>query len=149
MAQEKEERSGRTTSAHSTSAQSRSGPREAAGAAESGLTAAAAGRRPERYVIGIRALPAQPFAYPQQSMDEVVEYLGRMEDVEVVKRIRLGSAQSFTTGLGFHEARAQRLRAAAPPHLIIEPDWLLADADCLPVSTRATPIATLLPLRSV
>ena len=157
MAQEKEERSGRTTSAHSTSAQSRSGPREAAGAAESGLTAAAAGRRPERYVIGIRALPAQPFAYPQQSMDEVVEYLGRMEDVEVVKRIRLGSAQSFTTGLGLHEvvvarfdeARAQRLRAAAPPHLIIEPDWLLADADCLPVATRATPIATLLPLRSV
>ncbi|TLZ37419.1 MAG: serine protease [Gammaproteobacteria bacterium] len=159
MAQEKEERSGgRTTATHSTSAHSRSGPREAAGAADSGMTAAAPGRRPERYIIGTRALPgAQPLAYPQHSMDEVVEYLGRMEDVEVVKRIRLGGAQPFTTGGGFHEvvvarfdeARAQRLRAAAPAHLIIEPDWLLAGTDCLPVTARATPIATLLPLRSV
>ena len=41
------------------------------------------------------------------------------------------------------------MRAAAPAHLIIEPDWLLAGTDCLPVTARATPIATLLPLRSV
>ena len=160
MAQEKEERSGRTTStsAHSTSAHSRSGPREATGAVDSGMTAAAPGRRAERYIIGTRAFPgAQPLAYPQHSMDEVVEYLGRMEDVEVVKRVRLGGAQPFTTGGGFHEvvvarfdeARAQRLRAAAPAHLIIEPDWLLAGTDCLPVAARATPIATLLPLRSI
>ena len=47
------------------------------------------------------------------------------------------------------EGKAQRLRAAAPPHLIIERDSLLACADYLSLPARIAPIGTLLPLRSI
>ncbi len=64
-------------------------------------------------------------------MDNVVEYLGHQENVEVLKRIKLGGTQPFMTDgrsvsevvvAKIDEGKAQRLRAAAPPHLIIERD---------------------------
>src|SRR5213082_550582 len=60
-----------------TGTQSRS--REPGGGA---LDASLPGRRRERYVIGTRTAPGgRPFAYPQFSMDGVVDYLGHQENV--------------------------------------------------------------------
>jgi hypothetical protein len=47
------------------------------------------------------------------------------------------------------ETTAQRLRASAPPHLIIEPDVLLSGTDCVSVLGRVTSLGALLPVRSV
>jgi subtilisin len=139
-------------------AQSRSAPRESANDGDGGLMAHP-GRRPERYIIGMRTgRQGQVPAYPQQSMDDVAQYLGRQESVEVVKRIKLGGAQPFTANgrsvnevvvAKIDEVKAQRLRALIPPHLIIERDSLLACADYLSTPMRLPPIGTLLPLRSV
>jgi subtilisin family serine protease len=91
-------------------------------------------------------------------MDDVVQYLGHQENVEVVKRIKLGGTQPFTAEgssvnevivAKIDEGKAQRLRSVAPPYLIIERDALLACADYLSVPTRVMPIGTLLPLRSI
>jgi subtilisin len=117
------------------------------------------GRRRERYLIGTRTAPmGQPFGNVPHSMDDVVGYLGRQENVEIVKRIKLGGTQPFTaSGRSVGEAvvakieprRARWLQSVAPPNLIIEPDSPLACADYLSVMARAGPIGTLLPLRSV
>jgi subtilisin family serine protease len=91
-------------------------------------------------------------------MDEVVQYLSHQENVEIVKRIKLGGTRPFTAeGSGVSEVvvakidenKAQRLRSVAPPHLIIERDSLLSCADYLPLPSRVMSIGTLLPLRSV
>ena len=165
MAQEKEERPSaaarktgeagddsirRTTGAHRTASRD---------SGNNGLTAAPPGRRRERYVIGIRtAAGSQPFARLQHSMDEVVQYLGHQENVEIVKRIKLGGTQPFMAEgssvnevvvAKIDESKAQRLRSVAPPHLIIERDSLLSCADYLPLPSRVMSIGTLLPLRSV
>lgn len=163
MAQERDERPGaairKTSEAgddsmrRTTAAPGRSVPRESG---NGGLAASPPGRRRERYVIGTRIPGGQPFAYPQYSMDNVVEYLSHQENVEVLKRIKLGGPQPFS-GRGvsevvvakIDEGKAQRLRTVAPPHLIIERDSLLACADYLSVPARVAPIGTLLPLRSV
>src|SRR5437762_2071921 len=164
MAQEKDERPGaaikktseagddtmrRTTGTQSRSREPGGGPPDAS----------VPGRRPERFVIGTRTVPGgRPFAHPQFSMDDVVEYLGHQENVEVLKRIKLGGTQPFMTdgrSVGevvvakIDEGKAQRLRATAPPHLIIERDSLLACADYLSLPARIAPIGTLLPLRCI
>ncbi len=166
MAQEREERPGaaikKTSEAGDDSTrrtagtQSRSAPREPGSGA---LDASPPGSRRERYLIGTRTAPGGlPFAHPQFSMDNVVEYLGHQENVEVLKRIKLGGTQPFMTDgrsvsevvvAKIDEGKAQRLRAAAPPHLIIERDSLLACADYLSLPARIAPIGTLLPLRSI
>ena len=163
MAQEKEERPGAAIKRNEAgddplrrTAGTQGRSRESAGNGE--LTASPPGRRLERYVIGNRAAPGgQPFAPPHFSMDHVVEYLGQQEDVEVLRRIKLGCTQPFTAGRSvsevvvakIDEAKAQRLQAAAPAHLVIERDALLACADYLSIPTRIATIGTLLPLRSV
>src|SRR5207248_10936812 len=164
MAQEREERPGaaikKTSEAgddsmrKTTGTQSRS--REPGGSA---LDASLPGRRPERYLIGTRTAPGgRPFAHPQFSMDSVVDYLTHQENVEVLKRIKLGGTQPFMADGGsasevvvakIDEDQAQRLGAAAPPHLIIERDSLLACSDYLSLPARIVPIGTLLPLRVV
>jgi len=167
MAQEREERPGgaaikKTSDAgddsirRTTGTQSRSGPREPG---SGGLDASPPGRRRERFLIGTRTAPGgRPFAHPQFSMDSVVEYLAHQENVEVVKRIKLGGTQPFMADgrsvsevvvAKIEEDKAQRLRTAAPPHLIIERDSVLACADYLSLPARVAPIGTLLPLRSV
>src|SRR6267378_4095228 len=164
MAQERDERPGaairKTSEAgddsmrRPTATPSRSVPRESG---NGGLAASPPGRRRERYVIGTRiAHGGQPFAYPPYSMDNVVEYLSHQENVEVLKRIKLGGTQPFSgrsvsevVVAKIDEVKAQRLRSLAPPHLIIERDSLLACADYQSVPARVAPIGTLLPLRSV
>ena len=164
MAQERDERPGaairKTSEAgddsmrRTTATPGRSVPRESG---HGGLAASPPGRRRERYVIGTRiAHGGQPFAYPPYSMDNVVEYLSHQENVEVLKRIKLGGTQPFSgrsvsevVVAKIDEVKAQRLRSVAPAHLIIERDSLLACADYLSVPARGAPIGTLLPLRSV
>ena len=137
----------------------RSVPRDAGNGGDGGLTTSSPGRRRERYLIGVRTAPAgQPYTAVPQSMDDVVEYLNHQENVEVVKRIKLGGTQPFTLDgrsvsevvvAKIDENRALRLRAVAPPHLIIERDFLLGRADYLSIPARFAPIGALLPLRPV
>jgi subtilisin len=168
MAQEKDERPNagarKTSEAGDDSIRRATGPqratpRDTGNGGDGGLTAAPPGRRRERYVIGIRTAPgAQAFDRVQHSMDDVVQYLSHQENVEIVKRIKLGGTQPFTAeGSSVNEVvvakidehKAQRLRSVAPPHLVIERDSSLSCADYLPLPSRAMPIGSLLPLRSV
>jgi subtilisin len=149
MAQEKDD------SLKRAAAHGRSAPRESGNTVPQAPPSA---RRPERYLIGTRTVTAQAFFQPQRSMDDVVAYLERQENVEVLKRIKLGGTRPFTVdgrSVGeavvatMDEGKAQRLRAGAPPDLIIERDSMLSCADYLPISARAAQIGTLLPLRAV
>jgi subtilisin len=136
-------------------ANSRAAPREAGNGAPQARPSA---RRPDRYIIGTRtALTSQAFFPPQRSMDDVVTYLEQQGNVEVLKRIKLGGTLPFSVdgrSIGeivvatIDEGKALRLRAGAPPDLIIERDSMLSCADYLPVPGRAAQIGTLLPLRS-
>jgi subtilisin len=171
MAQEKDERPGVTarkpleaddSTRRAPGPPGRTGTREAAGSvsANGELSATPPGRRRERYLIGMRTAPdGAAFAAHEyaRSMDEVIEYLSRQENVEVIKRIKLGAAQPFTAaGRGVNdvavakieESKAQQLRSAAPSHLIIERDALLSCADYVP-APWGMPLGSLLPLRSV
>jgi subtilisin len=140
-----------------TGTQSRHAPRESGDGADGGFATTSPGRRSERYLIGTRTAPGiQALAPLQHSMDEIVQYLSQQEDVEVLKRIKLGGTQPFTADgssvsevvvARIDEGKAQRLRAVAPPHLIIERDSLLACADYVSLP-RVMPMGTLLPLRS-
>jgi subtilisin len=136
----------------------RSTVRDSGNGGDGGLTVAPPGRRRDRYLIGIRTAPGgQGFAPLQHSMDDVVQYLSHQENVEIIKRIKLGGTQPFTAeGSSANEivvakidaSKAQRLRSVAPPHLIIERDSLLSGADYLPVPSRMMSVGALLPLRS-
>jgi subtilisin len=140
-------------------AQSRSVPKESANGGDSGLVVLPPGKRRERYIIGARTVPSgQATVHPQHFMDDVVQYLTSQENIEVVKRIALGGTQPFTANgrsvnevvvAKIDEVKAQRLRAVAPPDLVIERDSLLTCADYLSVPALLPSIGTLLPLRSV
>jgi subtilisin len=135
----------------------RPGSRGPEGTEEGGVRSPLARRR-ERYLIGRRAAAAPPFAPPAHSMDDVVAYLNRLENVEVVKRLSLGGARPFSADghatdelvvAKLEDDRAQWLRSVAPPHLVIERDAPLGCADYLSSPLRSAPLAALLPLRSV
>src|ERR1700722_16034887 len=169
MAQEKEERPSAATtrktsesgddSMRKATGPQRSVPRESGNGGDGELAAAPPGRRRERFLIGTRSARAgQARATDQHTMDYGVQYLGHQENVEVVKRIKLGGTQPFTAEgssvnevivAKIDEGKAQRLRSVAPPYLIIERDALLACADYLSVPAQVMPIGTLLPLRSI
>jgi len=172
MAQEKEERAGvgprrpgeagedtlrRNAGSTRAAAREPGGERAGTESREGRGSAAGRGRRRERFLIGPRVGPAgQPLGYPPQSMDEVAEYLSRQDDVEVVRRLRLGGALPFSAQgrsvnevlvAKIEEGKAQRLRAAAPAGLIIERDGLLTRAHSHSLTACAVPIGALLPLR--
>jgi subtilisin len=133
--------------------------REAESVADNVIVAPISGRRREQYLIGCRTAPGgQTFVRAQQSMDEVADYLSRQEGVEVVKRVKLGGARPFAAKTDsveevvvarIDEGKAQRLRDAAPPHLIVEHDSSLQRADYFSVPARSASIGTLLPLQPV
>lgn len=167
MAQEKDERAGARKSgdageetARRTAAPGRAGAREHGGetpGTDSRDSAQGRGRRHERFLIGPRlGRGGQPFGYPQHSMDEVAEYLSHQEDVEVVRRLKLGGPLPFSSQgrsanevlvAKIEEGKAQRLRAAAPASLIIERDSLLTRAHSQSLTVCAAPVGALLPLR--
>jgi subtilisin len=114
------------------------------------------GQRRQQYLIALRS-PAPVFAgSPPQSVDAVVEYLGRQEDVELVARVKPASAQPFAPDGSFGQeivvvrmpaAKAESLRATAQPHIIVEHDGALNLADGVSLPMRALSGAgALLPL---
>lgn len=167
MAHEKEERTGANArksgdageeTVRRASGTGRVGTREPGEAGTDGRgSTAGRGRRRERFLIGPRIGPGgQPFGYPQHSMDEVAEYLSHQDDVEVVRRLKLGGTLPFSAQgrsanevlvAKIEEGKAQRLRAAAPASLIIERDSLLTRAHSQSLTVCATPVGALLPLR--
>jgi subtilisin len=125
-----------------------------------GTGAATPAMRREQYLIGIRAIAGvQAFGNSRQSMDAVVDYLSRQEDIEVIKRIKLGGVQPFAADGGsvnevvvakVEANRAERLKAAAPGQLIIERDTFLNCADSLTlIPVHGAALGTLLPLGSI
>jgi subtilisin len=170
MAQDKDERSAATRKSGEAAEEStrrmpgpmgaapRATAREAVNGGNAGLASAAPARRQERYLIGLRNPGmAAPIGYPPPSMEAVIDYLNREPQVELVRRIRLRNTQPFASmAAGGEEVvvakidaiRAERLRAAAPPYLIIERDAMLVGADYLSLAVRSVPIGRLLPLRA-
>jgi subtilisin family serine protease len=166
MAQDKDERpsASRKTGEASEEATKRGataagrfGQREATNGGDAGLAASPPPSRREHFLIGYRAVPGiQPFGSARASMDSVVDYLSRQENVEIVTRLRLGGTQPFSSDSAANEfvvakideSKAQRLRAAAPPYLIIERDSRLTCSDYVSGPAWRS-LGTLLPLRSV
>jgi hypothetical protein len=112
-----------------------------------GLTGdAPQGQRRQQYLIALRATGAAFAGPPPQSIDAVVDYLGRQEDVEVVARVKPASAQPFapngslaqeTVIVRMPAAKAESLRATAEPYVVVERDGALHPADGVPVPQRA------------
>ena len=136
------------------------------GARESGnggSVRASPGTRRQQYLIGMRAAgSAQAFGAERQSMDVVVDYLGRQENVEIVRRIELSRLQPFGADEGavnevvvvrMDESRAERLQAGGAPQIIIERDAFLTYADKWsvpwPDPWGLAEVGGMLPLRSV
>jgi subtilisin len=164
MAQEKDERS-RAAATSATAAAGGAAPgatgrpgSRAEGTDEGGVVRTPPGRRRERYLIGRRTANAQPFGPSTQSMDDVVAYLNRLENVEVVKRLSFGGTRPFSADgrptdelvvVKLEDDRAQWLRSVAPPTLVIERDAPLRCADHWSTPLSSVPLAALLPLRAV
>jgi subtilisin len=172
MAQEKDDRSSVSRKAGDTSEDTtrripgvaaRSIPKESVnGGRESGnggsVRAASATRR-QQYLIGVRAAGgAHVFGSERQSMDVVVDYLGRQENIEIVRRMELsrrqplvadGSAANEVVVARMEESQAERIRATGAPLIIIEPDAFLSYADTWSVPLGLAEFGAMLPLRSV
>ena len=109
--------------------------------------------RRQQYLIALRRVgPATGFQ--AQSIDAVVDYLGRQEDVEIVARQKPADAQPFAPDGSFaqeivvarvSEARAENLGFSAQPYCIVERDAPLSPTDGAPIPPRTHP-GPLLPL---
>jgi subtilisin len=175
MAQEKDERSNANATAKkigetaedsakrpssATSATGKPTHRESGnGNGSNGATVSATpATRRERYLIGTRAgAGLQAFGNSRQPMDEVVDFLGRQEHVEIVKRLELGGVHPFAADAGgLHEVivakieagGVQRLRAVASDQLIIERDTFLNWTDSPTIPVHIGGIGAMLPLGS-
>jgi hypothetical protein len=111
---------------------------QAAGAARS--------QRRQHYLISLRPPGAMFSGAPPQSIEAIVDYLDRQEDVEIVARVKPGRAQPFAPDGSLAQeivvvrmptAKAESLRATAQPHVIVERDGALSLADGVPVPMRA------------
>jgi subtilisin len=158
MAQDKEERSGaggrrgvEDEARRVAPAAGRAAARDVGNGGDAALASSPPARRRGRYVIGVRAA-AGPAAPGQSSLDALAEYLGRQDNVQVVRRVKLGGAPALAGArvagellvARMSEDKAQHLRASAPG-LLIEPDVELRCAECMPQPLAA--LGTLLPLR--
>ncbi len=126
-----------------------------------GSARAAPATRRQQYLIGMRAAGgAQTFGSGRQSqsMDVVVDYLGRQENIEIVRRVELSRLQPFAANSGaanevvvarMEEGQAERLNAAGEPQLVIERDAFLNYADTWSVPLGLAEFGAMLPLRSV
>ena len=117
-----------------------------------------------QYLIGLRPVPGAPVPGAPlppaslQSMDAVVDYLSRQENIEIVKRVKVTSSQPFSADgasasevvvARIEESRAETLRLAAPPQIIIESDAFLSYADTLAIPVHLAATDAIVPLRSV
>jgi hypothetical protein len=104
------------------------------------------GQRRQQYLIAVRPGGSAFAGASPQSIDAVVEYLGRQEEVETVARVKPASAQPFapngsltqeTVVVRMPTAKAETLRATAQSHVIVERDGLLHPVDGVAVPSRA------------
>jgi hypothetical protein len=102
----------------------------------------------QQYLIALRSSGAAFAGSAPQSIDAVVDYLGRQEDVEIVARVKPTGPQPFAPDGSFAReivivrmpiAKAESLRATAQPHVIVERDGALDLADGASVPVRALP----------
>lgn len=114
-----------------------------------------------QYLIGTRAIAGtQAPNVQRQSMDAVVDYLSRQENIDIVKRVKLGGTPPFIGGNGgsanevvvarIEESKAESLRVAAQQQLlIVEQDAFLSYVDVLAIPVQLAATGAILPLRSV
>jgi len=162
MAQEKDERATGTGSPRKTAeaedkkVADRAAPRTAGnGVTGEGISAPL--RR--QYLIAVRRLGPAIAGIQSQSMDAIVDYLGRQEGVEIVARAKPANGQPFASDgasaqevvvVRMEESKAESLRATAQAQIIVERDGPLGLADAFPLSMRASGWTnTVLPLSSV
>src|SRR5438067_671301 len=149
MAQDKEEQGhgssrrpaeadDKKTAATKTAGAGRSAPR-AAGTGATGQGAYP--QRRQQYLIALRppgAMIAGSQLFQPQSIDAIVDYPRRQEDIEIVARVKPAGAQPFSPDGTFAqeivvarltEGRAESLQAAAHPQIIVERDGPLSSAD--------------------
>jgi subtilisin len=163
MAAEKTEKEERATTAGSAArrtieSEERKVPsdRVASPAASSALADTPQSQRRQQYLIALRPAAAAFAGSSPQSIDAVVEYLERQEDVEIVARVKPASAQPFSPNGSLAQemvivrmpaAKAESLRATAQPHVIVERDGALHPAAGVPVPSRSlSGLPGLLPL---
>jgi subtilisin len=156
---EKEDRATSTGASRRGAAESTDDKRAAIGRASSGQRLTGNGRtsqvagasRRQQYLIALRRLDP---GFQPQSIDAVVDYLGRQDDVEIIARQKPAGAQPFAPDGSFAqeivvaratEPRAENLRLGAQPYCIVERDAPLSPTDGTPVPSRAHP-CSLLPL---
>src|SRR5258708_15071713 len=148
MAQDKDERATATGSprkAPETEDRKASSDRAAPRAnGNGGIRGGILASRRQQYLIALRRLgPAMAGSQPQ-SIDAVVDYLSRQEGFETVGRVKPAGIQPFAfdgASAREHEivvgrmaeGKAESLRAAAQPQIIVERDGPLRLADGLPL----------------
>jgi subtilisin family serine protease len=166
MAAEKEERTTTAgTSRRAADAEDRKAAERSAQATNGATGERLQGQRRQQYLIALRS-SGWAFAGPPPSVDTIVDYLGRQEDVEIVSRVKPAGAQPFAPdGSSVQEivivrmpaAKAESLHATAQPHIVVERDGALSLPDGVSMPIRAlsgvngllalSPIATELALR--
>jgi len=114
------------------------------------------GQRRQQFLIALRSPDAAFSGSPPQSIDALVDYLGRQEDVEIVARVKPANAQPFAPNGSFAQeiviarmptAKGRACAPPAQPHVIVERDGALELADGVSVPMRALASARrLLPL---
>src|SRR5207302_5368900 len=102
--------------------------------------------RRQPYLIALRQPNPLFAAAAPQSIEAIVDYLGRQEDVEIVARQKPTESQPFSPDGAFAqeivvarmaEGKAESLLAASQPHIVIERDALLRPAAGLPLPMHA------------
>lgn len=105
--------------------------------------------RRRRYLFSVRpfgAIAQQFPTAPPQSVDAIVDYLNRREDIDVVARMKTATAHSFAPTddaaqeiviARVAEVEAERLRASAQADVVVERDGLLGAAGGAAIPTRS------------
>jgi len=114
--------------------------------------------RRQPYLIALRQPNPLFAAAAPQSIEAIVDYLGRQEDVEIVARQKPAESQPFAPDGAFAqeivvariaEGKAETLLAASQPYIVVERDAPLRPAAGLPLPMHAAAASAVLPLSPV
>ena len=158
MAADKEERAP-STGRRSAEAEDRKAAAERASrtTANGGANPGQATRR-QPYLIALRQPNPLFAAAAPQSIEAIVDYLGRQEDVEIVARHKPTDSQPFSPDGAFAqeivvtriaEGKAESLLAASQPHIVVERDAPIRPAAAPPLPMHAAAANAMLPLSPV
>src|SRR5260221_5226159 len=160
MAADKEERTPSTgSSRRSAEAEDRKAAAERASrATTNGGSGPGQDTRRRAYLIALRQPNPLFAAAAPQSIEAIVDYLGRQEDVEIVARQKPTESQPFASDGAFAqeivvariaEGKAASLLPASQPHIVIERDALLRPAAAPALPMHAVAANPMLPLSPV